>query len=187
MIIKAASNIKQGNDLEIDLSRCIFIGQGRCGKVYLMPDGRVIKIFKDEESCVQEYIILESVKGNKHFPRAYECRNNWMIRDYVDGVCLDEYIKRNGLNKNISQNLVELIQDFKMLGFTRLDMRCSHIFVQIDESIMVIAPREHYSQKVPYPKKMLGKLRKLHLANKFMGNIKVLYPSLYDEWKNPGT
>ena len=187
MKIKAASNIIQGNNLEIDLSRCIFIGQGRCGRVYLMPDGRVIKIFKDEESCIQEYIILESVKGNKHFPQAYECRGNSMIRDYVDGVCLDEYIKRNGLSKNISQNLAQLIQDFKKLGFTRLDMRCSHIFVQMDESIMVIDPREHYSQRVPYPKKMLGKLKKLHFANKFMRTIKVLYPSLYGEWRNSGT
>lgn len=183
MDMNKAPNIKHANSLQVDLSRCIFRGQGRCGKVYLMPDGRAIKIFRSEEDCIQEFMILESVKGNKHFPMAYECNGNSMIRDYVDGVPLVQYIKRYGLSKKLSQNLIELIRDFKNLGFLRLDMRCSHIFVQADESVMVIDPRNHYTEVVPYPRKMLGTLNKLHVTRNFNDSLKAHYPELYSEWK----
>lgn len=169
---------------EIDLKRCIFLGQGRYGQVYLMSDGRVVKIFKDQESCVKEYIILESVKGNKHFPKAYECRDNYLIRDYVDGTCLDKYISKYGLSENLARNIVELIEDFKKLGFKRLDMRCSHIFIQDDESVMVIDPREHFTKTVSYPKKLLSKLRKLKISRKLSNNLSTLNNSLYSGHKN---
>jgi RIO-like serine/threonine protein kinase len=168
----------------IDIKKYIFIGQGRSGRVYLMPDGRVIKVFNDQESCVNEYMILEAVRGNKHFPIAYECRDNYIIRDYVDGICVENYIRKYGLSPTLAKNLAELIQDFEHMGFTRLDMRCSHIFVQDDESVMVIDPRNHYTDKVPYPKKMLGTLRKLKASKKFMRTVKSSYPQLYSKWRN---
>lgn len=179
--------MKKNKDLsgnpDVDLKRCIFLGSGRSGSVYLMPDGRAIKIFKDQESCVHEYMILESVKGNRHFPEAYECRNNFIIRDFVDGICLVDYVKKYGLSKTLSLNLIELIEDFKRLGFTKLDMRCSHIFIQDDESVMVIDPRGNYTVDMPYPKSIMKKLKKLDRVHEFISTLRSHYPSLYAKWK----
>jgi hypothetical protein len=98
-------------------------------------------------------------------------------------MCLEDYIRRNGLSPNLVENLIRLIQDFKSLGFTRLDIRCSHIFVQDDESVMIIDPRDHYITNVPYPKKMLSRLKELKVGKIFFDTLKDKYPSLYNEWK----
>lgn len=166
----------------IDLSGAVFLGQGHSGKVYLLPDMKVIKIFKDDESCVHECLILNSVKGNKHFPKVYECRGRYMIREYVPGICITDYISKYGLSSRLATNLIEMILDFKRLGFKRLDMRCGHIFVQPDESVMVIDPRNHYSEDMPYPKKMLNKLKQLKVAHVLINILKIRYPELYYLW-----
>lgn len=166
----------------IDISKSVFLGQGHSGKVYLMPDNRVIKIFKNEESCVRECIILNSVKGNKHFPSVYFCSGNYIIREYVPGICLEDYIKKFGLSQRLIINLIEMILDFERLGFKRLDMRCAHIFVQQDESVKVIDPRKHYTEDVAYPEKIIGKLKKLKVYNKFNNVLKNRYPDLYNQW-----
>lgn len=160
-----------------------FLGEGRYGKVFLLLDGRVIKIFRDIDSCIHECLILESVKGSPHFPRVYECRDNYIIREFVGGVCITDYIRKNGLSTKLAVNLIELIEDFQKLGFTRLDIRCSHIFVQPDESLKVIDPRRHYDINLPYPKNMLNNLKKLKVKKFFMHVLKKEHPSLYAKWR----
>lgn len=170
------------NSFGISLSTCKFLGKGTGGRVYLMPDGKAIKIFNFEEQCRKEYKILLAVKGDKHFPEVYECRGNSMIREFIAGVSLTEYIKQNGLSKNLSLNLIELIEDFKEVGFLRLDMRCAHIFVQEDETVRVIDPREHFSMNIPYPMLLLKGLHRLGVLDNFMNIVKDINPLLYMQW-----
>lgn len=176
-------NMECAKKLGIDLRHCKFLGQGSYGQVFLLPDGNVIKIFKDEESCIKEYMILQSVEGSKHFPHAFQCFGNCMIREYVGGMPLIDYLKKYKMSRRLAANLIYLIEDFKFLGFTRLDIRCSHIFVNEDESVMVIDPRNHYTDVAAYPKKMLAKLKKIHSIGIFMDVLKEEFPYIYDHWK----
>lgn len=183
MIRRNAIDMSCMINLGINPKDCIYLGQGRSGVVFLMPNGRVIKVFRNQESCIHEYMILQSVRGNRHFPIVFEHSGNCMIREYVGGTCLIQYIKRYGLSRRLAVNLIKLIEDFKRLGFSRLDIRCSHIFVQQDESVMVIDPRKHYTIKLSYPRSMLRKLCKLGVASKFMRILREEHPSLYNLWR----
>jgi hypothetical protein len=106
-----------------------------------------------------------------------------MIREYVDGICIKDYITKYGLSRRLALNLIGLIDEFKRLGFTRLDMRCAHIFVQPDESLKVIDPRKHYTQNAPYPRNMLNCLRQLHVLMPFMKILKEERPEIYKSWR----
>jgi hypothetical protein len=46
------------DDFDIDLRDCKFLGEGHNGCVYLMPDGRVIKIFKEKGVDFKEWYML---------------------------------------------------------------------------------------------------------------------------------
>lgn len=170
------------NDFGINLSTCTFLGKGTSGQVYLIPDGKVIKIFYNTDQCKNEYEILNAVKGDKHFPEVYDYKGNSMIREYIDGIKLSRYIRHNGLSRNLSIKIIELMENFKRVGFKRIDMRCSHIYVQQDESIRVIDPRAHFTMDVLYPKLLFRGLKKLGVLSDFMLVLKEARPMLYEEW-----
>lgn len=175
-------NNETTNCFNIDLTKCRFLGQGRNGKVYLLPNGKALKIFFKEANCRHEYEILKSVEGNKHFPKVYEYSNNCMLRDYVGGILVETYIREYGLSINLAKNLIELIEDFRNLGFTRLDIRCEHIFIQEDEAIKIIDPRRTYSKVIPYPHSILRTLNKLGVLDDFFSILKNTSNVLYKDW-----
>lgn len=174
--------IKYDENYDIDLKKCKLLGEGNNGWVYLMPDGKVIKICKEEDTCRKEYLILKQVEGSRHFPRAFFQCGNYMIRDYVGGESLHEYIKRKGLSKRLAVNLIELIDEFRKYGFTKLDVRCRDLYVQKKESIMVIDPRASFSRKVSFPRHLMNGLEKLGVLNIFLKVLHEKKPEQSDEW-----
>lgn len=176
---------KKGPEVfDVDLMQCTLLGEGNNGWVYLMPDGKAIKICKELKSCLKEYYILKNAETSKHFPKVYEQSGNYMIRDFVGGTCADKYIKRNGLSRRLAVNMINLIEEFERLKFTKLDIRCRDLFVQKDESIMVIDPKSSYTRNVKYPRHMMKGLKKLGVLDKFLKILKEEKPALYKKWNS---
>jgi predicted Ser/Thr protein kinase len=168
---------------QYELDKFEYIGHGRNGKVYLMPDGRVIKVCKMEYSCRSEYEVLKAAEGSPYFPRVYEKVGKAIIRDYVEGEVLPSYIKKHGLSRTLAINLINLIEEFRRLNFKRLDIRGAHIYVKEDESIMVIDPASQTTWKEHYPKLLLRELRRHKVSKKFYQILREERPDLYKMWK----
>lgn len=171
-------------EFDVDLRECKVLGEGHNGIVYLLPDGKVIKIFKKIKNCKREYFILQAVKGSSNFPVVYCSLGNYIIRDYVGGECLKDYLKVNGLSRRLALNLIGLIDEFRRLEFKKLDIRCRDLYVQEDESLMVIDPKYSYTRDKDFPKHLCKGLRKLGLLEKFMDVVRTERPELYGEWKD---
>lgn len=169
-------------DMEFDLRECELLGQGHNGIVYRLPDGRVIKIFKDKKNCKKEYMILKGAAASPHFPKAYVCGGNYIIRDYVGGICAKDYIKEKGMSRKLALNLIELIREFKKLKFTKLDIRCRDLYIQPDEYLMVIDPKSSYNRKVDFPRHLAKGLKKLGVLDFFLDVVKSEDSKLHDEW-----
>lgn len=177
-------NEEYNNNYGINLENCQLLGEGNHGKVYLIASDRVIKICKDSKSCIFESFILSRTSGSKHFPRIYDYDEHYIVRDYVGGEPLTKYIKASGINKNIIFSLLELLEEFVRLGFTKLDVRCRDLMLQADESIMVIDPKSNYTRKVGYPRHLMKGLKKLGALDEFIKILKQERPDLYEAWKN---
>lgn len=167
---------------DINLLDCKFLGKGHNGAVYLLPDGKVIKICFDEISCKKEYLILKRVNNNKYFPQVYGMLGNYMIRDYVDGVTLPSYIKSHGLDRELSIKIINLFEEFKKLKFLKEDIRCKDIMVRPNGSLMVIDPKKFYSKKRSFPRHLSKGLSKLGVLNFFLSVVKEEKPNLYKQW-----
>lgn len=182
MLAPIRSYINRADEFEFDLRDCKYLGEGHNGIVYMLPDGRVIKIFKEAGNCKKEYLILKGASGSKYFPKVYYRGGNYIIRDYVGGECAKDYIKRNGLSKKLSLSLIGLLEEFKRLKFTKLDIRCRDLFVQDDESVIVIDPKSSYSRSVDFPRHLSKGLKKLNVLDSFLEVVKSERPELYDLW-----
>ncbi|PRR85716.1 protein kinase [Clostridium luticellarii] len=153
----------------VDLKYCKYLGEGHSGQVYLMPDGRVLKIFNSSDSCRSEFYILKSVEGSKYFPEAYEMGRYYIIREYVGGMNVENYLKKYGISREFVVRVADLLDYMKKTGFKKLEIRFPHLFVQEDGSLKVIDPRKSYEENIPYPKSFLRRLRRMGLLEKFMG------------------
>ena len=169
-------------NFDVNLLDCKLLGKGHNGIVYLLPDGKVIKICFDIKSCIKEYFILSKINNNKYFPRVYGMSGNYMIRDYVDGVILKDYIKYHGLNRELAIKILDLLEEFKKLKFLKEDLRCKDILIQPDGSLMVIDPKKFYSKKRDFPRHLSKGLYKLGVLNYFMSITKEKRPKLYNQW-----
>lgn len=168
----------------IDLSKCKYLGRGRNGKVYLLPGGNIIiKICQFESSCIDEYKVLKIAENSPYFPRVYGRYGKVMFREYIGGEKLPIYLKKNRLSRNLAINLIGLIEEFKRLGFRRMDIRGEHIYVQDDERVSVIDPAGQIVKSERYPKSMLKELRRQKCIKSFYNILKQERPDLYKIWR----
>lgn len=167
----------------VNLKDCKFIGKGRQGSVYILPDKkRIIKIYNKEKGCKGETEILLKVQDNPHFAKIYEYNSKAMLREYIPGICIKDYISKHGLSRELAINLVKLVESFKDSGFKKLDIRLAHVFVQTNEDIRVIDPRKVFQRNLSYPRSILKSLKSLSVLSKFMKILQEEYPDLYKQW-----
>ncbi|NOW92605.1 MULTISPECIES: serine/threonine protein kinase [Clostridium] len=166
----------------LDIKECEFLGKGKEGAVYLTPEGYALKIFYNKKKAKNEADLLEKVNGSRFFPKVLFIANNMILRDYVEGDNLSSYIKKNGLSYNLSIEIINLIEEFKTLKFTRLDIRDAHIFVNKNEQIQVIDPRKVFVKKTPYPKEIIKVLVKLNVFEDFLKHVLSYKPKLIKYW-----
>lgn len=168
----------------LDVKECEFLGKGKEGAVYLTPEGYALKIFYNKKKAENEAALLEKVKNSRFFPKILFIANNMILRDYVPGDNLYNYIKKNGLSYRLSVEIINLIEEFKKLKFTRLDIRNAHIFVDQSERIQIIDPRKIFVKKTPYPKEIIKVLVKLNLFEEFLRHLLDYNPNLISYWIN---
>jgi len=169
--------------LGYDINKLKLIGQGHQGKVYLLPNDKVIKVFYTPDCCKNQLEQLLSAKNSRFFPTVFDYDSYSIIMSFVYGSRLSFYLRHNNINKQLSFELVKLIDELKKLGFTKLDARIGHIFLQPDDTVKVIDPRESYERIQPYPKSMLKGLQKHGQLSAFFDYIKQDYPEYHKYWR----
>lgn len=171
------------DELEKLFKKAEFLGEGHNGIVYLLPENKIIKFFRDKEICADEYYILHKARGSKFFPKVYECGEYYIVRDYVGGTRLDKYIEKKRLDGHLCKALVEMLDEFIKLGFTKIDIRCRDIYVQDNKSIVVIDPKNSFGKTIKYPRHLMKGLNKLGVLQIFLNYIKEKDKSKYVAWK----
>ena len=158
------------------------LGEGHNGIVYEVPGNKAIKIFTDKNICKSEADILYKVKKSKYFPRIYKNGEYYILREMVNGKRLDHYIQENGLSQQLIYNLYRLINEFKALKFTKLDARCRDIYVNENERVKVIDPKQCYKRKVDYPRHLMKGLEGIDCLEIFLSGIYSIGKKTAQEW-----
>ncbi|HCW05676.1 MAG TPA: protein kinase [Clostridium sp.] len=169
-------------DFKANLLDCKFLGRGNNGIVYRLPEGKVIKVCFEEKKCRKEYYILNRIHKNKYFPRVYGMSGNYMIRDYVEGIPLNRYIRNHGLDRELAIKILKLLKEFKKLKFAKEDIRCKDIMVHPKGTLMVIDPKKCFSKERDFPRHLSKGLYRLGVLDKFMEVVKERDPKSYRRW-----
>lgn len=171
----------QGARIEKLPPEWIFLGAGNNGVVYSISPDKVIKIFREDEVCDKESDILLRVHGNKYFPKIIEIGENYIVREKVEGRCLRDVIKKEGMKEEIAYGLVNLLEEFKKLDFTRIDMRLKDVFINDNGELRLIDPKGYYTRHVSYPRHLCKGLMRHKGLNKFLEALFEVDPEMYDK------
>lgn len=145
-----------------------FLGQGNNGIVYKLPENKVIKLFIDEKVWYDESYILSRTNGSIYFPKLYEKGRLYIVREMINGIQLNKYIKENGINEEITKNIYLLTKEFERLRFTKIDTRCKDLYLCDDNKIRIIDPKKCYRREVSYPRHLMKGLLKYGVLNEFL-------------------
>ena len=160
-----------------------FLGEGHNGIVYELPEDKAVKIFTNKDICREEAKILYKVKRSKYFPRIFRCDRYYILREMVQGKRLDHYIKENGMSKKLVLNLYKLINEMKRLKFSKLDARCRDIYVDENENLKVIDPKQCYTRKVSFPRHLMKGLKEIDYLDIFLKYMREIDYESAKKWE----
>ncbi len=169
--------------LEKLMKKSTFIGKGHNGIVFLLPNGNIIKIFEKNKIWEDEVHILKKSQKSNFFPKLKSFGEKYIVREFIPGEPLDKYIKKHGLSEVLSNKLIDLLLEFKKLGFKRIDIRCKDVYVQNEHSIKIIDPKNHYRKTVDYPRHLMKGLHKRRCLYTFLNHVNLRNKELYYDWK----
>jgi len=169
--------------MEIDVRGLTLIGEGRHGKVYRLDEKLCVKLYKKKSYLQMEYEVLKSSARFPQFPRIYECTENYMIREFFEGPNLAEYIRLNGMSETLAKKILEIIDAFIELEYSRIDCRLPHIIVTKGENLKIIDPTRNRSKVCAYPRSLLKELNSLGCKHEFLHYTKAMRPEYYAKWQ----
>jgi predicted Ser/Thr protein kinase len=111
----------------LDTKDLKFLGKGAQGEVYQIDESRCIKIFTRSKGLPRELENLQKAEYEPCFPKVFEWGDNYIIREYIEGMELRAYLRKNPLTESISFQLVDLLQAFERLHFTRIDTQLKNV------------------------------------------------------------
>ena len=168
----------------LDINNLQFLGAGTQGKVYRIDSERCIKIFKKRQICADEIETLAMAQIDSHFPKLYTFGENYIIREYIDGIELDKFLSTNPLTESISYGIIELYEAMNSVGYSRLDAAPFHIFLTPSNGIKLIDTARAMKKKVIYPALIIKSLADLGYKKEFLDFVKYNKPELYEKWLN---
>lgn len=163
----------------IDAKEFEKFGRGKEGVVYRGPDNMLLKVYANPERCISEYRLLKKLENSPYFPKVYNCKGIYMLREYVEGVALIDYIEKNGLSKTLANNLIDLSELFYNSKYLRVDGIDKHVFVCKDENLMVIDPRR---KKYRFHSSLLKILKNINQEETFLTQLIKNRPDLLSQW-----
>jgi len=137
--------------------------------------------YVNEEKAEKEFQALQMGASRGITPVVYGRRGTYVVIEAIQAPTIADYLKNNSMTKELTKKLLGLLNDFKDVGFNRLDHPLTNIYVMQDGSLKVI--NLQWDTKFPqnlFPRKMIVGMGKQ--ASAFLKYVQALEPSLYKTW-----
>lgn len=182
----SAITIKPGTDTKIiveNKSNYPLIGKGAHGAVFKVDEDKCVKIYVDKSYCKSESKVYTIAQNSPIVPRLYEVGENYILMEYVNGLSLDEYLKKKGrVSSRIAKQMVFMIREMERLGFTRIDSALRHILLDKYKNLKVIDIIWAYTMEASIPSKMFRELEELGFLKEFILKVREIDSNLYSRW-----
>lgn len=159
------------------------LGEGAQGVVYRIDRHRCVKLFHKPQCWARELENLIRTRHESGFPKLYGYGRYYIIRQYIEGMELGQYLKKFPLTQEISLQLLKLLLAFKRLHFKRIDTQLKNVMITPKGKLVPIDLVNATRKKQPYPQFLLAQLDELGLKEQFLNHIEHQNPHLAAKWR----
>lgn len=167
----------------LNINKLELLGTGTQGKVYRIDHEKCIKIFKSKKQCKEELKTLIIAQGDRHFPVLYHFGDNYIVRECINGIELDEYLINNKLTPELIEKLIELYEAMFKVGYTRLDAAIFHVFITPEGELRLIDTAKAMKKEAHIPDLLISGIERAGYKEELFDFLKNNRPDLYDVWK----
>ena len=167
-----------------DLKKYTMIGKGADGSVFQLAPDRCVKVFGKKQTKALELKALQAGQSSPVIPRLYEDGPNYIVMEYVKGISLPQYFKKEKqIPKPIVEKILAMLVEMEKIGFDRRDTEVRHILFNENMDIKVIDLKRAFGTVRTIPTKLLKGIKKKGHIEEFMQHVSQIDPTLYKEWK----
>lgn len=144
---------------------------------------RSATFFRKEDSAEEEYAALLLGASLGFTPKVYGLRGTYVVTEIMEAPTLADHLEQHSLTPELTEKLLQLLDDFQKAGYTRLDHDPAYIHVMPDGNLKVVNVKNH----IKLPRKMFPKQFLIGMGKQiteFLNRVKILRPALYQEWSN---
>lgn len=167
----------------IKLDECKYIGGDINSSTYLMKDRKVAKIYKDPYKCKKDFDLLTSLQVVNVTPKIYNFCGHYIIREYIKGISLNNYIKKNGLNQMLSYKLIAFMDKIYNSNVKDIAINSNNIFLKSDDTLILL-DAQYNTNKTNIFYELFEDFKNLKIIGLFLENIKSYNLDLYKKWTN---
>lgn len=144
---------------------------------------RSATFLKNEASAEEEHQALLMGASLGFTPKVYGIRGTYVVTEFLEAPTLTDHLEHHSLTRELTQKIIQLLEDFQKAGYTRIDHDPASIYVMPDGSLKVANVRSRI--KLPpknFPKKLIRGMGKQ--VTDFLNLVQELNPAMYQEWSN---
>lgn len=179
--------LKGGNSIktytETDLKSLELLGSGTQGSVYKIDERKCIKVFKKSKNCRAELHSLLISQIDSHFPKLYSYGDDYIVREYISGITVEDYLLERPINETICRKIIEIYLAMKYVGFKRIDSALFHMYLLDSGEIKLIDTAKAMKKNYIYPHIIINSLSKLNCKDYFLEFVRESYPHLFNIWQ----
>jgi len=158
------------------------IGKGKQGAVFQLSPDKCVKIFAEENRCLNETKVLEAAQHARIVPKLFEVGPKYIVMEYIEGLSLDQYLESKGfLPEHITKKMINLLKEMKRLNFSRLDARLRHFLVNKNDELLVIDHANSFIKVDPLPTQLIKDLKEIGMLSAFLEQVEQLDPEFFGE------
>jgi RIO-like serine/threonine protein kinase len=180
----SVTSVGRGKLEVVNPTRYEFIAKGWHGAIFKLSDSQCVKIFADKKVAEDEIRSYKKMSGSSLIPKLYETGPNYIVMEYIKGLTVVEYLKREKeLSESMARQFLAILQEFKRLQLTMLDFELDNAIVTEDNTIKIIDLASSFRSKFEKPEYLFKTLHRLKLLSQFMEHVKNIDSTTYQDWK----
>jgi hypothetical protein len=185
-IISEISKIKvtkrESKDVMVDNPTDLpLISLDKKGATFKIDEYRCVRYYKEigeAEEEVQAYQLGDKLGLT---PKIYGWSPTYVVMEHIQAPTVAEYLANYPITKELTQSLLQLLEDFKAVGYKRMDHSLESIYLLPHGSLKITNVRHKFTSGNALPKRLIKGMG--NQVDAFLAFVKEINPTLFAQWE----